>query len=119
SAAWGKKDALQRLLLIWFAFYYVFIAADLGWDVRLTLPFYPPLIVWAAVWTARSGRAAAAVGAGALAYLLWIGVWSPVWPLKPEYTLRRSLKSEYMPLKSAAKALDSLPAGTRLLTIDC
>ena len=118
--AWlGRKDPLQRFLMLWFAVYYLFISRDLGWDVRLTLPMYPPLIIWAADLLAAAGRAAKLAGAVVLAYLLFIGLWAPVWPLKPEYTLRQSLRTQYLPLKSASSALAALPPGTRVLSVDC
>lgn len=114
-----RKDSFQRFLLIWFAAYYLFISADLGWDVRLTLPFYAPMILWTAGLLSAFDGAAGAAGGAVLAFLLWIGLWSPVWPLKPEYTLRHSLETEYVPLKGAADVLSTLPERTRLLTVDC
>lgn len=122
ATACRTKDRLQWYLIGWFMAYYLFISADLGWDVRLTLPLYPPLILWTADWIATiAGDGMFGLCAGGVLgiYLVAIGTWFYVPPLQPEFNLRYSLETEYVPLKTAARTLGGLAPGTRVLSVDC
>jgi len=132
------KDSFQRLLLVWFFGYYLFISRDLGYDIRLALPFYLPLIFWAVealdLLAGLCSRAFAGggyaplpwdrgilrslLGSGLSLYLLAITTWFRFPGVQPEFTLRRSLETEYLPLGEAAKFVEGLAEGTRVLGVD-
>lgn len=115
------RGAFNLYLWLWFSAYYAFITLDLADDSRLTLPLYPPLILWAAWMLDQNpirwlGRGAAAAFA---AYLAAVSLFVEKPEVPPEFTLSHSLQNEYIPLTAAAGYLNRLPQGSRLVSIDC
>jgi len=109
-------------MLLWFLGYYLFIALDLAGNIRLALPMYLPLILWAAYgfgsWIKNESVGRIFI-AGTTVLLFSLDVFLNVEPMRPEFTLRNSLRTEYLPLPESAKFLERLPDNTRVAGIDC
>lgn len=115
-----RRDELTIFSLLLFFIYYVFITGDSSRCLRLTLPFYPSVIIISAQFlgdvTPKWKKAGLILYPFFLIYLLLASTLISFPTLEKKYVLRENVKIGYLPYPQLMKYIKgNIPYGTKIL----